>query len=193
MLWGRWGPNFISVAQTVSLPPKLDRSRCAKIITLALVEGPFDSLQTVSYKSQRVNFSLMAATILIADDYEDNRELLRLLLVAADYQVREAANGSECLAMAKEQPPDLIMMDLSMPILDGWGVFRALKTDERTAAIPCVAVTAYADSDRHRALQIGFSAYLSKPFRGGELLETVERLLADHKTNARAAETTSEQ
>lgn len=133
------------------------------------------------------------ATILIADDYEDNRELLRLLLVAADYQVREATNGGECLAMAKEQPPDLIMMDLSMPILDGWGVFSALKTDERTAAIPCVAVTAYADSDRHRALNIGFNAYLSKPFRGGELLETVERLLSDHKTSAQVSETTSEQ
>jgi CheY-like chemotaxis protein len=158
------------------------------------VEGPFDSPSALRYKSQSVSVTsrVMAATILIADDYEDNRELLRLLLAAADYQVREARNGSECLAMAKEQPPDLIMMDLSMPVLDGWGVFRALKTDERTAAIPCVAVTAYADSDRHRALKIGFSAYLSKPFRGGELLETVERLLSDNKTSVQAPETTSE-
>ena len=82
------------------------------------VEGPFDSPSALRYKSQSVSvtFRVMAATILIADDYEDNRELLRLLLAAADYQVREATNGSECLAMAKEQPPDLIMMDLSMPV-----------------------------------------------------------------------------
>lgn len=121
------------------------------------------------------------ATILIADDYEDNRELLRLLLAAADHQVCEASNGRECLSMAQEQLPDLIMIDLSMPILDGWGVFRELKENESTAAIPCVAVTAYADSDRERALKAGFNAYVAKPFRGGELLEIVEKLLPHHK------------
>lgn len=120
----------------------------------------------------------MAATILIADDYEDNLELLRLLLRAADYQVSEARNGRECLTLARAQRPDLIMIDLSMPVLDGWAVFQELKADESTAAIPCVAVTAYGDSDRERALQIGFNDYLSKPFRGAELLETVGRLLA---------------
>ena len=119
----------------------------------------------------------MAANILIADDYEDNRELLRFLLTGADYAVREARNGRECIAMARQQPPDLIMVDLSMPMLDGWGVFRELKADEQTSRIPCIAVTAYADSDRERALKTGFDAYLSKPFHTGELLETVRRLL----------------
>jgi CheY-like chemotaxis protein len=123
----------------------------------------------------------MPPTILIADDYEDNRELLRLILSAADYQVREARNGRECLTMAQEQPPDLIMVDLSMPVLDGWGVFRALRADQRTARIPCVAVTAFADSDRERALKTGFNAYVSKPFRGEELLLTVEKLLLGQK------------
>ncbi|MEP6635253.1 MAG: response regulator [Acidobacteriota bacterium] len=120
----------------------------------------------------------MTQTILIADDYEDNLELLRILLVAADYKVSEARNGRECLAMAREQLPDLIMVDLSMPLLDGWAVFEELRTDKRTAAIPCVAVTAYGDTDRERALEAGFTAYISKPFRGAELLETVARLLA---------------
>ena len=120
----------------------------------------------------------MTATILIADDYEDNLELLRLLLAAGDYQVREARNGQECVKMAREAPPDLIMIDLSMPVLDGWGVFKELQSEERTAEIPCVAVTAYGDSDRARALQAGFHAYISKPFRGIDLLETVARLLA---------------
>jgi CheY-like chemotaxis protein len=122
--------------------------------------------------------STMAATILIADDYEDNLELLQLLLTAAGYQVNEARNGQECLTQALEQPPDLIMIDLSMPVLDGWEVFRQLKTNGSTARIPCVAVTAFGDSDRYRALETGFDAYLSKPFRGAELLETVAQLLA---------------
>src|SRR5688500_15480580 len=99
------------------------------------------------------------ATILIAEDYDDNRELLRLLLDAAGYDVREARNGQECLVLAREHPPDLIMLDLSMPELDGWGVFRELKADPLTAQIPCVAVTAHGDSDQRLVLDTGFSAF----------------------------------
>lgn len=123
----------------------------------------------------------MSATILIADDYEDNLELLRFLLTAAGYHVKEARDGKECLSEALAQVPDLIMIDLSMPILDGWEVLRQLKTNGLTAQIPCVAVTAFGDSDRYRALETGFDAYLSKPFRGAELLETVAKLLALHR------------
>jgi CheY-like chemotaxis protein len=119
----------------------------------------------------------MPRTILIADDYEDNRELLRVLLASAQYEVLEAANGRDCLKIAREQRPDLIMIDLSMPVLDGWGVFRELKSDERTSKIPCVAVTARADTDRERALKSGFTAYLTKPYRTLELLEIVRQLL----------------
>ena len=129
----------------------------------------------------------MPANILIADDYEDNRELLRLILATVGYEVREARDGGECLRMAKEQPPDLIMIDLSMPVMDGWRVFQELQADERTSRIPCVAVTAYADSDRERALKAGFSDYLSKPFRSGELLETVGRLLSASAVRVEAA------
>jgi two-component system cell cycle response regulator len=118
----------------------------------------------------------MRPTVLIAEDYDDNRELLRLLLTAADYDVREARNGQECLDLARESPPDLIMVDLSMPGLDGWEVFRELKADSSTAHIPCVAVTAHTDRDRIRALQSGFSAFVGKPFRTEELLLTVKRL-----------------
>jgi len=80
--------------------------------------------------------------------------------------------------MARKLRPDLIMVDLSMPVLDGWEMFRALRADERTAAILCIAVTAHGENDRDRALRAGFNAYLSKPFRGSELLETVARLLS---------------
>jgi CheY-like chemotaxis protein len=150
---------------------------------------PFDTHICVSYKFYQTNLALrsaptlMPATILIADDYEDNLELMRLLLAAGDYQVREARNGTECVTMAREQRPDLIMIDLSMPLLDGWAVFKELQDDERTAAIPCVAVTASGEEDRERALKNGFSEYISKPFRGAHLLETVASLLAVRKTN----------
>ncbi len=133
----------------------------------------------------------MAPTILIADDYEDNLEVLRLMLAAAEYQIREARDGRECVQMAKDQPPDLIMVDLSMPVLDGWAVFQELKTDSKTASIPCVAVTAYGDVDRDRALQAGFNGYLSKPFRGAELLDTVANLLSGEPAKAYAAENQS--
>jgi len=92
--------------------------------------------------------------------------------------VHEARNGSECLALAREHLPDLILMDLSMPGLDGWGVFRELKADQRTLGIPCMAVTAHADLDRGEALKTGFNAYVSKPFKSEDLLETVASLLA---------------
>jgi len=117
----------------------------------------------------------MSPIILIADDYEDNRELLRLLLAGAAYDVREATNGRECLEMARKDPPHLIMVDLSMPQLDGWEVCRELKSDPRTAHIPCVAVTAHTDSERKKALQAGFSAYVSKPFQTEELMSTVAK------------------
>ena len=120
----------------------------------------------------------MAATILIAEDYDDNRELLRLLLAGANYEVREARNGQECLDLACENPPDLIMVDLSMPELDGWEVFQALKANSLTAHIPCVAVTAHTDRDRVRALQSGFSDFIGKPFKTDELLLTVKRLVS---------------
>jgi two-component system cell cycle response regulator DivK len=123
----------------------------------------------------------MPATILIADDHEDNRELLRLLLAGAGYDVREARDGNECLTFAQTDPPDLIVMDLSMPALDGWGVLRELKADQRTQTIPCMAVTAHAEFVKNEALNTGFSAYLTKPYNSDALLQTVVALLEGDK------------
>lgn len=123
----------------------------------------------------------MPATILIADDHEDNRELLRLLLAGAGYDVREARDGNECLTFAQDEQPDLIVMDLSMPVMDGWGVLRELKADQRTQKIPCMAVTAHADFVKNEVLNTGFSAYLSKPYSSDALLQTVGALLEGDK------------
>jgi CheY-like chemotaxis protein len=123
----------------------------------------------------------MATTILIADDHDDNRELLRLLLSGAGYVVWEARDGSECLAIARNEPPDLIVLDLSMPVLDGWGVLQELKADHRTLTIPCVAVTAHAEMNRSEAIKTGFWAYLSKPYTSETLLKTIATVLAEGK------------
>ena len=126
----------------------------------------------------------MGHSILIADDHEDNRELLHLMLRGAGYSVREAKNGSECLELARAEAPDLIVMDLSMPVLDGWGLFEELKMDQTTRGIPCIVVTAHADLDRNRALEKGFTAYVSKPFAAEDLLSTVAAALS-HNTSTR--------
>lgn len=117
--------------------------------------------------------------ILIADDYDDNRELLRLMLEGAGYSVRETRDGRECVTAARADPPDIVLIDLSMPVLDGWATLRELRTDERTRTLACIAVTALAaEQDRQRALDAGFDAYLAKPYRSRDLLELVERLLS---------------
>ena len=116
----------------------------------------------------------MPESILIADDYDDNRELLRLMLENEGYPVREARNGREALEAAREEAPALALIDLSMPSLDGWALLKELRSDERTRSVPCVAVTAFAaDQDRRRALDAGFDAYISKPFRAKELIDLV--------------------
>ena len=130
----------------------------------------------------------MSAQILIADDFDDNRELLKLVLEPDGYLVREARDGAECVELARERPPDLALIDLSMPRLDGWTVLRELRADERTRAVRCVAVTAFAgEEDRRRALDAGFDAYISKPFRARELTETVARLRAARRAGGGGA------
>jgi CheY-like chemotaxis protein len=120
----------------------------------------------------------MPYSILIAEDFDDNRELLRMILESGGYTIREARDGREALAAVRAQPPLLAIIDLSMPALDGWSLLRELRSDERTRAVPCVALTAFAgEDDRQRALEAGFDAYLSKPYRAKELLELVRDVL----------------
>lgn len=130
----------------------------------------------MAHQPQTMNGSI----ILIADDFDDTRELVRLMLSVKGYQIHEARNGRECLTSAREAPPDLILLDLSMPLLNGWDTLRELRADPRTRDILCVAVTAYAaQEDRQRVLDAGFDAYISKPFPAQDLLELIARLLAE--------------
>jgi two-component system cell cycle response regulator DivK len=130
----------------------------------------------------------MNTTILIVDDNEDNRELLRLLLASAGYQVSEAGNGIECLAAARIEPPDLILLDLSMPLMDGWKVLQELQADPSTSDIPCIAVTAHAELDRLEALANGFRAYVSKPFMGDVLMKAIADVLEDRQATEQELE-----
>ncbi|MDQ3686220.1 MAG: response regulator [Acidobacteriota bacterium] len=119
-------------------------------------------------------------SILIADDYDDNRVLLRLMLEAAGYIVLEARDGRECIETALREVPDVALIDLSMPVVDGWSVLRAIRSDNRTHTLPCVAVTAFAaEQDSQRALAAGFNAYIEKPYRSKDLLDLLTRLLAE--------------
>jgi two-component system, cell cycle response regulator DivK len=115
--------------------------------------------------------------ILVVDDVEDNRELVALYL-QEDYEVVEAGDGREAIAIATEVLPDLILMDLSLPLLTGWEATGQLKQAEATKHIPIVALTAHAmDGDRDKALAAGCTDYMTKPVVRTELLEKVRTLI----------------
>jgi CheY-like chemotaxis protein len=96
--------------------------------------------------------------------------------------VRETRDGRECVAAARAELPDIALIDLSMPVLDGWATLNELRADERTRTLSCIAVTALAaEQDRQRALDAGFDAYLAKPYRSRDLLDLVEQLLGQTK------------
>jgi CheY-like chemotaxis protein len=116
--------------------------------------------------------------ILVADDTANGRELVKTVLANSGYEVLEACNGAEALALAREISPDLIILDLHMPGLDGFGVTQALRREERFASTPIVALTASAMmGDKERALELGFTGYITKPIRLSALRSEVERLL----------------
>ena len=117
--------------------------------------------------------------ILIADDKDSSRELVRTVLERCGYEVIEATNGSEALREALSQQPDLIVLDLHMPEMDGFGVVQQLRTESRFAVTPVVALTASAmHGDREKALAAGFSGYITKPIRLDYLRSEVARLLS---------------
>jgi CheY-like chemotaxis protein len=126
-------------------------------------------------------------TVLIAEDNPINRELLRELLEIRGYTVAEACNGQEAVAMVEQAPPDLLLLDIGMPVLDGCGVVRKLRENPRFASLPIVAVTAYAmQGDREKIMTAGFDGYLSKPVNSSILDNELDRLLV-HPNRQRTA------
>jgi CheY-like chemotaxis protein len=117
-------------------------------------------------------------TVLIADDKATSRELVRTVLEKSGYTVVEAADGIEALRNARESKPDLIILDLHMPGLDGFGVVQEIRLDKDLAATPVMALTASAmQGDRERALSAGFTSYIAKPIQLSALRSEVERML----------------
>ena len=120
--------------------------------------------------------------ILVAEDDQPSRELIREILETCGYQVLEARDGREALQRVEETAPDLVLLDIQMPAVDGSAVLRQLRQDSRFASLPVVAVTAYAmRGDREKALAAGFDAYLTKPLNAAALKKQIEQLLGEKR------------
>lgn len=121
----------------------------------------------------------MAETILIAEDDPKSRKLLRDILAVKGYSVLEATNGSEAVELAVRNTPDLILLDLQMPVMDGLEAVKILKTNATTASIPVLALTSYAmPGDEQTIREAGCDFYITKPIDVPMFLECTERILA---------------
>jgi CheY-like chemotaxis protein len=117
----------------------------------------------------------MAIRILLVEDNEMNRDVLSRRLQRRGFEVLLAADGAEGISKAKAEAPDLVLMDMSLPIIDGWEATRRLKSDATTGAIPVIALTAHAMmGDRDRALGAGCVDYHTKPGDFAELISKIE-------------------
>lgn len=118
-------------------------------------------------------------TILLVEDVEDNRGIIRQVAGRMKLTLLEAADGAEGVRLAREQHPALILMDLSLPVLDGWAATAMLKGDPATAHIPIIALTAHAmEGDEQRAREAGVDGYMTKPVSILALKDLLGRMLA---------------
>jgi len=122
----------------------------------------------------------MTRRILIVEDQDDNRKILTDLLVNAGYEVIYAVTGDEGVAMAEAQKPDLILMDIQLPGIDGYEATRRIKAETSLSHIPIIIVTSYAMSgDKQKAIEAGGDAYYAKPFSPRELLGRIREFLPE--------------
>ena len=120
----------------------------------------------------------MSKRILVVEDHEDNRRILRDLLSATGYEMIKAEDGVQGVARAKAERPDLILMDIQLPVLDGYEATREIKADPALAGIPVIVVTSYALSgDEGKAFAAGCDAYVTKPYSPRELLAKIREFL----------------
>jgi CheY-like chemotaxis protein len=124
-------------------------------------------------------------TILLAEDDPANRELLRELLQRWGYQVIEASDGADALTKINATLPDLVLCDIQLPVLDGFGVVQALRKDQRFSQLPVIALTAFAmRGDKENILSAGFNTYQSKPIESEMLKENIKRLLKQREKDS---------
>jgi len=117
--------------------------------------------------------------VLLVEDTEDNRQMMRKLLEMSGFQVVEATNGREAVEVAQRVKPQIILMDLSLPFIDGLAATRQIRSLPELSDVPIVAVSAHDTADFHsHALDAGCNAYITKPINFPELEETVNSLLA---------------
>ncbi len=120
------------------------------------------------------------STILLVEDNEMNRDMLSRRLKRRGYEVLIAVDGAEGVSMTTSENPDLILMDMSLPVMDGWEATRTLKANPQTQHIPIIALTAHAMSgDRQKALQAGCDDYDTKPIDLSRLLDKIKTFLAE--------------
>lgn len=125
----------------------------------------------------------LAATILLVEDTEDNRQMMRRLLEMSGYRVVEAINGIEAVKLANQIHPQIILMDLSLPFIDGLAATRQIRSLPGLGNVPIVAVSAHDSADFHSdALKAGCNAYITKPIDYPELENLVNDLLASHSS-----------
>jgi two-component system cell cycle response regulator DivK len=118
------------------------------------------------------------AKILLVEDNEMNRDMLSRRLIRKGFDVVMAADGEQAVALAQSELPDLILMDMSLPVIDGWEATRRVKASDTTSKIPIIALTAHAMSgDREKTLDAGCDDYDTKPIEMPRLLEKIETLL----------------
>ena len=121
----------------------------------------------------------MSKCILVVEDQEDNRQILRDLLGNAGYELTEAENGEEAIAAVAKRRPDLILMDIQLPVMDGYTAIRRIRTNPDLKSVPIIAVTSYAlAGDEDKALAAGCDGYISKPYSPRDLLAKVRTYLA---------------
>jgi CheY-like chemotaxis protein len=131
-----------------------------------------------------VDYEPGLATVLLVEDTEDNRQMMRHLLQMSGFHVVEATNGKEAVELARAVDPQIILMDLSLPIIDGLAATRQIRSHAELNGVPIVAVSAHDTADFHNdALEAGCDAYVTKPINYTELEELVNRLLAQNSSS----------
>jgi two-component system, cell cycle response regulator DivK len=121
----------------------------------------------------------MSKRILVVEDQPDNRQIIRDMLASTEYEITEAENGEEALTAISKQRPDLILMDIQLPIMDGYEATRRIKADASLRSIPIIAVTSYALSgEGQKARAVGCDDYVPKPYSPRELLTKIRQYLS---------------